>query len=149
MGRCNESFPRLNTTKPAAKGRKIRSLRHSLVVSQRIQFWSRCPDHGRRSKMKTACPDFGQTSPTKFVGMVIGVTNGKFRSLISLSAILRWVTGTESKFGFNIIPTRSKMYGLKVVRHGACYKHTRLTVLCRIGLMDKIVHYSKMSKTAF
>ena len=39
------------------------------------------------------------------------------------------------------------MYGLKVVRHGACYKHTRLTVLCRIGLMDKIVHYSKMSKT--
>jgi hypothetical protein len=59
------------------------------VVSQRIQFWSRCPDYGRRSKMKTACPDFGQTSPTKFVGMVIGVTNGKFRSLISLSAILR------------------------------------------------------------
>ena len=39
------------------------------------------------------------------------------------------------------------MYGLKVVRHGACYKHTHLTVLCRIGLMDKIVHYSKMSKT--
>lgn len=39
------------------------------------------------------------------------------------------------------------MYGLKVVRHGACYKHTRLTVLCRIGLMDKNVHYSKMSKT--
>ena len=37
------------------------------------------------------------------------------------------------------------MYGLKVVRHGACYKHTHLTVLCRIGLMDKIVHYSKMS----
>ena len=57
------------------------------------------------------------------------------------------MTGTESKFGFNIIPTRSKMYGLKVVRHGACYKHTRLTVLCRIGLMNKIVHYSKMSKT--
>ena len=57
------------------------------------------------------------------------------------------MTGTESKFGFNIIPTRSKMYGLKVVRHGACYKHTHLTVLCRIGLMDKIVHYSKMSKT--
>ena len=118
MGRCNESFPRLTTTKPAAKGRKIRSLRHSLVVSQRIQFWSRCPDYGRRSKMKTACPDFGQTSPTKFVGMVIGVTNGKFRSLISLSAILRWVTGTESKFGFNIIPTRSKMYGLNIVQRG-------------------------------
>lgn len=39
------------------------------------------------------------------------------------------------------------MYGLKVVRHGACYKHTHPTVLCRIGLMDKIVHYSKMSKT--
>ena len=39
------------------------------------------------------------------------------------------------------------MYGLKVVRHGACYKHTHLTVLCRIGLMDKIVHYSKMCKT--
>ena len=57
------------------------------------------------------------------------------------------MTGTESKSGFNIIPTRSKMYGLKVVRHGACYKHTHLTVLCRIGLMDKIVHYSKMSKT--
>lgn len=36
---------------------------------------------------------------------------------------------------------------MKVVRHGACYKHTHLTVLCRIGLMDKIVHYSKMSKT--
>ena len=39
------------------------------------------------------------------------------------------------------------MYGLKVVRHGACHKHTHLTVLCRIGLMDKNVHYSKMSKT--
>lgn len=57
------------------------------------------------------------------------------------------MTGTESKFGFNIIPTRSKMYGLKVVRHGACYKHTHPTVLCCIGLMDKTVHYSKMSKT--
>ena len=56
------------------------------------------------------------------------------------------MTGTESKFGFNIIPTRSKMYGLKVVRHGACYKHTHPTVLCCIGLMDKTVHYLKMSK---
>lgn len=59
-GRCNESFPRLTTTKPAAKGRKIRSLCHSLAVCQRIQLWSRCLDFGRRSKMKTACPDFGR-----------------------------------------------------------------------------------------
>ena len=39
------------------------------------------------------------------------------------------------------------MYGLKVVRHGACHKHTHPTVFYRIGLMDKNVHYSKMSKT--
>ena len=57
------------------------------------------------------------------------------------------MTGTESKFGFNIIPTRSKMYGLNIVQRGGVLQTYPPYCALPYRVMDKIVHYSKMSKT--